>query len=36
MSDATSTPVTEDDLPEQVRVRLDKRQQLIERGEEPY
>ncbi|MCW2768734.1 MAG: lysS [Aeromicrobium sp.] len=36
MSDATNTPVTQDDLPEQVRVRLDKRQQLIDRGEEPY
>lgn len=36
MSDATSTPAPEDDLPEQMRVRLDKRQQLIDRGEEPY
>lgn len=36
MSDATSTPAPEDDLPEQMRVRRDKRQQLIDRGEEPY
>lgn len=36
MSDATSTPAPEDDLPEQMRVRLDKRQQLLDRGEEPY
>ena len=36
MSDTTATPATEDDLPEQMRVRLDKRQQLIDRGEAPY
>lgn len=36
MSDATSTPAPEDDLPEQMRVRRDKRQQLLDRGEEPY
>jgi lysyl-tRNA synthetase class 2 len=36
VSETTSTPVTEDDLPEQTRVRLEKRQQLIDRGEEPY
>jgi lysyl-tRNA synthetase class 2 len=36
VSDATSTPAPEDDLPEQMRVRRDKRQQLIDRGEEPY
>ncbi len=36
MSDATQTPAPEDDLPEQMRVRLDKRQQIIDRGEEPY
>lgn len=36
MSDATQTPAIEDDLPEQMRVRLDKRQQIIDRGEEPY
>lgn len=36
VSDATNNPVTEDELPEQMRVRLDKRQQIIDRGEEPY
>ena len=36
MSDASNEPVTEDELPEQMRVRLDKRQQIIGRGEEPY
>jgi lysyl-tRNA synthetase, class II len=36
VSDATSTPPPEDDLPEQMRVRRDKRQQLIDRGEDPY
>lgn len=36
MSDATQTPAHEDDVPEQMRVRLDKRQQIIERGDEPY
>ena len=36
VSDATQTPAIEDDLPEQMRVRLDKRQQIIDRGEEPY
>lgn len=36
MSDVTNTPVTEDELPEQMRVRLDKRQQIIEQGDEPY
>jgi lysyl-tRNA synthetase class 2 len=36
VSDATSTPAPEDDLPEQMRVRRDKRQQLIDAGVEPY
>ncbi|MDX6277000.1 MAG: lysyl-tRNA synthetase, class [Nocardioidaceae bacterium] len=36
MSDATSTPAPEDDLPEQMRVRLDKRQQLLDADVEPY
>ncbi len=36
MSDATNTPVTEDDLPEQMRVRLDKRQQVLDGGQEAY
>ncbi len=36
MSDATNTPALEEDLPEQMRVRLDKRQQLIDAGVEPY
>ena len=36
MSDATSTPAPEDDLPEQMRVRRDKRQLLLDRGEDPY
>ena len=34
MSDATETP--EDDLPEQMRVRREKRQRLLDAGEEPY
>jgi lysyl-tRNA synthetase class 2 len=34
VTDANLTP--EDDLPEQMRVRLDKRQHVIDRGEEPY
>ena len=34
MTDANLAP--EDDLPEQMRVRLDKRQHVIDRGEEPY
>ncbi|HWM20875.1 MAG TPA: lysine--tRNA ligase, partial [Ilumatobacteraceae bacterium] len=33
MSDATDDT---DDLPEQMRVRREKRQQLVERGEDPY
>jgi lysyl-tRNA synthetase class 2 len=36
VSDATSTPAPEDDLPEQMRVRLDKRQQLLDSDVEPY
>jgi lysyl-tRNA synthetase class 2 len=36
VSDETNSPALEDDLPEQMRVRLDKRQQVIDRGEEPY
>lgn len=33
MSDASDGT---DDLPEQMRVRREKRQQLVERGEDPY
>lgn len=36
MSDAIQNPGNEDDVPEQMRVRLDKRQHLIDAGEEPY
>ena len=31
-----NTPATEDDLPEQLRIRREKRAGLIERGVEPY
>lgn len=36
VSEHTPTPGGADDLPEQIRVRLDKRRQLIDRGIEPY
>lgn len=39
MSADTPTPasdVVDDDLPEQIRVRLEKRQQLVDRGIDPY
>ncbi len=36
MNDATATPPAEDDLPEQMLVRRNKRQQLLEAGEDPY
>ena len=31
-----NTPAIEDDLPEQLRIRREKRASLIERGIEPY
>ena len=31
-----NTPAPEDDLPEQLRIRREKRANLIERGIEPY
>ena len=31
-----NSPATEDDLPEQLRIRREKRASLIERGIEPY
>ena len=33
---AENTPAPEDDLPEQLRIRREKRANLIERGIEPY
>ena len=33
---AENTPAPEDDLPEQLRIRREKRINLIERGIEPY
>jgi len=36
VTDAPQTPETEDDLPEQMRVRREKRQRLIDEGVDPY
>ena len=36
MNDAATSPAPEDDLPEQMRVRRGKRQQLVDAGGDPY
>ncbi|EFQ83323.1 lysine--tRNA ligase [Aeromicrobium marinum DSM 15272] len=36
MTDAPTTPPADDDLPEQLRIRQDKRQRLVDAGGEPY
>lgn len=36
MTDAPQTPETEDDLPEQMRVRREKRQRILDAGDDPY
>ncbi|OUZ08645.1 lysine--tRNA ligase [Aeromicrobium sp. PE09-221] len=36
MTDVPQTPETEDDLPEQMRVRREKRQRLLDEGVDPY